>query len=190
MQACQRHWTDGGTLRKVETGAGKRNSRRARGSGSVSTSEAGVSGHHKYARVSREVPQQNWSQEDFMQHRAQSGPVVPGGAPSYFDTSMPDHNSSDANMSFQEGSSFNPDKVCLSNSPSSAHRYMHKPMYTMMLNLVDEMRSCTIMSAAQSMGDANCVRQILACALLMNAPCSSIALKQACISDTYMCLCR
>ena len=111
MQACQRHWTDGGTLRKVETGAGKRNSRRARGSGSISTSEAGAPVHSKYARVSREMPHQHWAHENFMHHRAQLMPMVPGAAPSYFDTTMQDHNSSDANISFQEGSSFNPDKV-------------------------------------------------------------------------------
>jgi hypothetical protein len=121
VQACQRHWTDGGTLRKVETGAGKRNSRRARGSGSLSTSEAGLSGHNKYARVSRVVPQQNWSHEDFLQLRPQSVPAVPGGAPSYLDAAMPEHNSSDANISFQEGSSFHPDKVRLPMSPSNAH---------------------------------------------------------------------
>lgn len=33
LQACQRHWTAGGTLRKVESGAGKRNNRRQRSVG-------------------------------------------------------------------------------------------------------------------------------------------------------------
>jgi hypothetical protein len=56
-----------------------------------------------------------------LQLRPQSVPAVPGGAPSYLDAAMPDHNSSDANISFQEGSSFHPDKVRLLISPSNAH---------------------------------------------------------------------
>lgn len=117
MQACQRHWTYGGTLRKVETGAGKRNSRRARGSGSICTSEIGAPVQTKYPRHSQDVPHQNWAHENCMQHRAQSMPHAPGCNPSYFENNMADHNSSEANMSFQEGSSwkegssFNPDMV-------------------------------------------------------------------------------
>lgn len=128
LQACQRHWTDGGTLRKVETGAGKRNSRRARGNGSVTTSEAAAVVHNKYARVTRDVPQQNWPHENFMPHRAQSIPLVAGAAPTYFDTAMADHNSNDANIAFQEGSSFNPDKVLPTTAlhfPNAIHCHMN-----------------------------------------------------------------
>lgn len=104
VQACQRHWTDGGTLRKVETGAGKRNSRRQRGNGA--TSDSAVPAHHKFARVG-EKPHQNWQHENMLQ---QQQPMLPGCAP-FLDAGIPDHHSSEANASFHEGSSFNAEKV-------------------------------------------------------------------------------
>ena len=52
MQACQRHWTAGGALRRVETGAGKRNSRRAR----TAAGDGGGSTAQRAAFASRGMP--------------------------------------------------------------------------------------------------------------------------------------
>lgn len=111
MQACQRHWTDGGTLRKVETGAGKRNSRRQR-SHSTAGGDAAANSKAPKTRGGGLHQQQSAHGGAPATRRSAATATVASDVPSgpLMDSMMPDYNSSDAGASFQEGSSFN-DKV-------------------------------------------------------------------------------
>eukprot|EP00892_Ulva_mutabilis_P007366 jgi/Ulvmu1/5000/UM021_0017.1 len=112
-KACQRHWTDGGTLRKVETGAGKRNSRRQR-SHSAAGGDAVANSKAPKTRGGSLHPQPLSRGGAPATRRSSAAATVVSDMPSgpMMDSMLPDYNSSEAGASFQEGSSFN-DKMLL-----------------------------------------------------------------------------